>query len=53
MYATVWGIPALAAIASAVILNGKASNKLSVAIFGLGVVAVAMWVGFLTRNTAQ
>lgn len=50
MYATVLGIPPLAVIASAVILNGKASNKLSGALFGLGVVAVVLWASFLTLH---
>jgi len=51
MYGTVLGIPTLAAAAAVITLWGKVSNKLSVSIFGIGVVAVALWVGFLTCST--
>jgi hypothetical protein len=53
MYGTVLGTPTLAVGIVLITLLGKVSNKLSVSIFGIGAVAVVLWVGFLTHSATS
>ena len=51
MYGTILGIPILAVGSATLKLLGKVSHDLSIRIFGVCVVGLALWVSFLTYST--
>jgi hypothetical protein len=55
MYGTILGIPILAVGIATITLLGKVSHShsLSIKIFGVCVVALMLWVGFLTFSTGS